>query len=357
MTDAAAAAATTGTLYGDHVHPIKRTINDSGIEMVCDTHRSQLIGCGVDIADVSGFNVLECGGTGRDALGWARLGAKHVTHIDLSASNVGRIKSYCESAGIDNVTAINGNILDYDLPQQSFDIVRSRGVWHHLEYPARGLARYASWCKVGGLVHLNAYRAGTFYYYGVTLLRELADLVPIEVIEKVMSEAGVTPTRAGCLLDDFYVPFMHALTHQRVADDFAKVGLSVIWPENRQWDEVNHDIRYPDMPEKLEHIQYWMRKEQHVDPRPELISSLAYQSAEDERQLAENVPGADMSQSTFAEFSEAARRCTDTELVAHELIKIYLCHHYDISVLPMSALERHKRLSEEFKRATKQVSQ
>ena len=160
MTQVSQSATVTGTLYGDHVHPIKRTINDSGIEMVCDTHRSQLIASGIDIDDVTGFSVLECGGTGRDALGWVRLGAKQVTHIDLSASNVARLNEFCTSAGIDNLTTINGDILHHELPQQGFDVVRSRGVWHHLEKPARGLARYASWCKVGGLVHLNVRTTG-----------------------------------------------------------------------------------------------------------------------------------------------------------------------------------------------------
>jgi len=340
-----------GQLYGDLVHPMKRPIADSGIEMVCDTHRSQLIACGIDLARLPRMSVLECGGTGRDALGWQRLGAGQVTHVDLATENVARMKDYCRQAGIENLQSIHGDILTIDLPAQGFDIVRSRGVWHHLADPAVGLSRYARWCRQGGYIHVNAYRGGTFYYYGVKLFRQLAPLVDVTLIINVMRKAGMSETRIGCLLDDFYVPFMHTASQAVVEGDFATAGLSILWPAVRSWKAVDHDIRYPDMPEKTEHIQYWLRKDRHIEDAAELAQRLRYHQGVDDVALARQLPEAQPSLAAFDAFAATARGAAQTEALALALAQLYLAFHFDISVMPMKAAERHRRLAALFAEA------
>ena len=337
-----------GILYGHHVHPMKRPIADSGIEMVCDTHRSQLIAAGIDVFSLPRMAVLECGGTGRDALGWIRLGAGRVTHIDLSHENVARLKDYCTEAGIENLEAVQGDILEIELPSEQFDIVRSRGVWHHLADPARGLARYAAWCRKGGYVHLNAYRAGTYFYYGVKLFRELADLVTVEQMIEVMREMAVPDTRAGGLLDDFFVPFMHTASAQKVEGDFAKAGLKVIWPALRDWALVDHDIRYPDMPEKVDHIQYWLLKERHYGDVEELAARLAYHVGEQDIALARSLPFVSVSFDAFRKFQEKASEAADKRNLCRLLAEVYFAHLYDISVMHLPGAQRHERLGRLF---------
>lgn len=344
-----------GTLYGRHVHPMKRPIADSGIEMVCDTHRSQLIAAGIDVFSLPRMAVLECGGTGRDALGWIRLGAGQVTHIDLSHENVARLKDYCKGAGIGNLEAMQGDILEIELPLERFDIVRSRGVWHHLADPAKGLLRYAAWCRTGGYVHLNAYRAGTYFYYGVKLFRELAAIVTMEQMIEVMKEMGVSDTRAGCLLDDFFVPFMHTAGAQAVEGDFAKAGLKVIWPPRRDWALVNHEIRYPDMPEKAEHIQYWLLKERHYGDDQDLATQLAYHAGEDDIALARSLPFVAVSLDAFMKFKEKASAATDKRNLCRLLAELYIAHHYDIAVMQLTGAQRHERLALLFQNAANEL--
>lgn len=334
-----------GHLYGTLVHPMKRPIADSGIEMVCDSHRSHLIAMDFNFSRLSGLSVLECGGTGRDALAWQRLGVGQVTHIDLAPDNVARITAYCAQEDIRNLKSMQGDILTIDLPAQGFDIVRSRGVWHHLADPAVGLARYARWCKQAGHVHVNAYRGGTFFYYGTKLFRQLAAHVDVALIVRVMRQMRIPEGRIGFLLDDFYVPFMHTASQSVVEADFAMAGLSILWPSARSWKAVDHDIRYPDMPEKTEHIQYWLRKDEHHDDAAALAARLAYHQGVDDIALARQLAEAQVSLAAFERLAPLAQDAAQTERLAAVLARAYIAFHFDISIMAMSAAERHRRFA------------
>jgi len=200
-----------GDLYGREVHPRRIHLKDEGIEMVATTHRTQLEEFGFDVAKLRELKVLECGGTGRDALAWQRLGAGHVTHIDLSEENPARMRAFCAERGIGNVESFQADILAVDLPAESFDIVRSRGVVHHLGDPALALSRFARWTKPGGMVHFNVYRGGTFYYFGIQLLRQLRDPEAIQPVLGACARQGLSDAEIGILLDDFFVPCLVAL--------------------------------------------------------------------------------------------------------------------------------------------------
>jgi hypothetical protein len=228
------------------------------------------------------------------------------------------------------------------LPAQGFDIVRSRGVWHHLADPALGLARYARWCKLGGHIHINAYRGGVFFYYGNKLFRQLARHVDVALIVRVMREQGTPEGRIGCLLDDFYVPFMHTATQPLVEGDFATADLAILWPAVRTWKEIDHDVRYPDMPEKAEVIQYWLRKDRHHEDADGLASRLRYHQGVDDVALARQVPEAQASLAAFDRLAPVARAMAQTEKLAAVLARLYLRFHFDISVMAMRAGERHR---------------
>lgn len=317
--------------------------------MVCDTHRSQLAAMGIDPRRVRAWRVLECGGTGRDALGWLRLGAAEVTHLDLSPDNVKRLEEFCSAGGINNLTAVCGDILTVNLPAQGFDIVRSRGVWHHLANPTLGLARYARWCRVGGLVHVNAYRAGTYYYYGVKLLRLLAPLVTADQMVAALEVEQVPANRIGGLLDDFFVPFMHTASAAKAERDFARAGLTPLWPARRGWPPIDHEIRYPDLPEKDHHIQYWLRKDVHHADDAALAASLEYIQGEDDIALGRVLAYAAPSWRAFERYREKAAG-VDASRLARSLARLYVLHHYEISLMPMPGAERHRLLAEGFER-------
>jgi SAM-dependent methyltransferase len=316
--------------------------------MVARTRRSELEALGIGAAELREMSVLECGGSGRDALGWSLLGVKSVTHVDLSEENPRNVRRYCAEHGIGNVESRQGDLLEIDLPAEHWDVVRSRGVLHHLRDPALGLARYTYWAKPGGLLHFNAYRGGTFYYYGVKLIREIVREEDLEPVLAALTRLHVPDAEAGILLDDFFVPHMHTASPACVERDLARAGLTRLGPR-RSFAEVDHDLLYPDMPEKVEHLQYWCRVELHPKEWVALARRLEYHAGVDDVALGRAQPGGDVSYAAFEGFRSAAERMTP-ERRAEALIGVYGEHHYRIATVAMRGPERHRRLAEVFRR-------
>jgi Methyltransferase domain len=331
-----------GELYGRFSHPRNRVLTQAGIGMVAETHHGQMSAIGVYASRLPKMRVLECGGTGRDALAWIKLGAEHVTHVDLSNENIERLCGFVKAEGIDNLTAVRADLLMVDLPQQAFDIVRSRGVLHHLGDPGLGLARYAAWTKVGGLLHFNAYRSGTFYYYGIQQLRRIVGRADVRPVVDALDRLKIASDRAGILLDDLFVPHQHTASVWRLTHDLNALELEVVWPR-RTWTEIDHDLRYPDLPEKDEHVQFWLKKQRHVDP-DEVIERLCYRRGGDEVEVARGLPEAAVSLKAFERFGRMAEAAS-AESRAEAIVRTYLAHHFKISTVAMGSAERHRMLA------------
>jgi len=347
----------TGTLYGKYIHPLYRKVTTEGISLVAETHRTQLREMNIAVEQLAAMNILECGGTGRDALAWVHLGAKAVTHIDLSTENVLRLRTYAAEHKLTNLNVIHGDLLVVDVPTNHFDIVRSRGVLHRLAIPALGLARYASWAKVGGLLHFNAYRAGTYYYYGVALLRDLITSKDFELVEQALTHLKVADNRSGILLDDLFMPLQTA-TPSIMHGDLEKLGLRILWPNRPPLKDVDHaghwpppavcDVLHPDLPLKDELLHFWVRKEEaYQEPAESLAEKLSYQEGTDEIAVAKKLACAAQSLAAFERFSERAKTM-DPQKRIEAIIDIYLTHTFEISIKEMSAEERHARLAQAF---------
>jgi len=289
------------------------------------------------------MDILECGGTGRDALAWSSLGARSVTHIDLAADNVRRLRTYCKANDITNVKVLHEDILAIDLPSQSFDIVRSRGVVHHLASPALGLARYSNWLKTGGLLHFNVYRGGTFYYYCVKQLRKATRQGDLPFVIAANREQGLANDLAGAVLDDLFVPYMHTASPSTVLNDLSVLELERLWPD-KVWAELDHEIRYPDLPEKDEHIQFWLRKTRHFKDAEELAGKMKYHEGVDDIALATSVPEASPSLEAFDRFHPWAAG-VPAQLRASALVRLHEAHYTRISTVHMTASDRHQQLT------------
>jgi hypothetical protein len=246
---------------------------------------------------------------------------------------------------IRNLDILFGDILTVDLPQEEFDIVRSRGVVHHLGVPALGLARYASWTKTGGYVHFNCYRAGTFYYYGVQQLRSAVSPEDLDTVLNHAESKGCDGRQIGILMDDLFVPTLHTVTHQTLAHDMEKLSLRVLWPM-REWAGLDHDILYPDLPQKDEHLQYWTQKMRSLDARPEeTAEDLKYRSGVDDVAFAGRLEFAEPSLSAFERYLPAVRSAP-VRARASSVVDLYMLHHFQLSIQPMTGPRRHRLLAE-----------
>ena len=102
------------------------------------------------------------------------------------------------------------------------------------------------------------------------------------------------------------------------------------------------------MPEKTEHIEFWVRKTQLLFDTPEAVTpTLGYQEGIDDIALAGNVASSAQSLEAFKQFREFAKQI-DPQRRLEALVDIYLTHHFDISIKVMPGQERHEHLANAF---------
>jgi SAM-dependent methyltransferase len=93
---------------------------------ILETNASTLNSTQIDeLGDITGKSVihLQCN-TGADSISLARLGAKHVTGVDLVPENVEHARRMAADLDADNITFVESNVLEVkDNIQKKYDIV------------------------------------------------------------------------------------------------------------------------------------------------------------------------------------------------------------------------------------------
>ena len=106
-----------------------------------------------------GAKVLIAGsGTGWHPISFAqRIPSARVTAIDLSLSSLAYAKRMARELGVDRIDFRHGDLLDVDKIGETFDVVESVGVIHHMKDPESGLAALLRVLKPGGYLKLGLY--------------------------------------------------------------------------------------------------------------------------------------------------------------------------------------------------------
>jgi SAM-dependent methyltransferase len=110
------------------------------------------------------FDVLIAGcGTGQQALQSAvAYGPQaHLTAMDLSAASLGYASNMAVQHAIDNVSFVQGDILDCGLLDRAFDIIECVGVLHHMADWRAGCTALQQKLKPGGLMYIGLYSAAS----------------------------------------------------------------------------------------------------------------------------------------------------------------------------------------------------
>ncbi len=109
--------------------------------------------------DMKTGHILVAGcGTGREALELAlSLPDSKIVAIDLSLSSLSYAIRKAKKFGITNVAFKQGDILELEPLESTFDLITSSGVLHHMHDPLKGWSILTDKLKPGGYMHIALY--------------------------------------------------------------------------------------------------------------------------------------------------------------------------------------------------------
>jgi SAM-dependent methyltransferase len=130
-----------------------------------------------DIPEIVGFerwggrDVLEAGcGIGTDAVQFVRSGARY-TGIDFSPTALDLAGRRPE---LRDARLVQGSVVELPFPDDSFDLVYSNGVIHHLPQTSQAIAEFHRVLRPGGTAIVMVYhRASLNFYVSIMVVRRL----------------------------------------------------------------------------------------------------------------------------------------------------------------------------------------
>ena len=275
----------TGELYGKYSHPFGIIYDQKNINIRKNTlSKLPFFKKSIEFKK-NQLKVLELGGTGQDAVAWAQLGFD-VTFIDLSKENIKKTKNFINGKNL-KLKCINQNFLKYNF-KDKFDIIRSRGVIHHISHPEKVLVKINKLLKYNGYFHFNLYRSGTFYYWFIENLRIffrkinfkkfLNILLTIKLTSSENKKIGNHSIKSvskfyNIIIDNLYVPTLMPANYFEIKKFLIKNNFKII-KENKIKKRLDHNIIYPDFPSKKEHIVFDCLKKKDSSNK----NSIKYQS-------------------------------------------------------------------------------
>lgn len=97
-------------------------------------------------------------GTGQNSIGTASIFSNsNVLAIDLSLKSLSYAKRKSKELKVSNIKYMQADILDLELMNQTFDIIESSGVLHHMKNPLAGWKVLANCLKPSGLMRVALY--------------------------------------------------------------------------------------------------------------------------------------------------------------------------------------------------------
>ncbi len=183
---------------------------------------------GFDIEYVKGKKVLDIGcGSGRFTIALAKLGAGHVTGVDLGDDGLEVARELASLAKLENITFDKHSVLDLPYEDESFDFVYCKGVLHHTGNLNKGLKEYHRVLKKGGKAFLYLYGSGGLFWTSRRKMRQVMQLIPIDYSIRVLELIGMSSSRT-IFVDNWYVPIEEHVESEPLQAYLTKLGYSKI---------------------------------------------------------------------------------------------------------------------------------
>ena len=215
----------TGTLFGDLWAPYDEKLFDDSVELF----RQRLARVGWDEAWFRGKRCLDAGcGGGRNSIAMAKLGAAHVSGIDLGANGIQDATKRAASRGLANTDFRQASILDIPFDNETFDLVWCAGVLMVTADPDRALDELTRVVKPGGKLYLLVYATEGMRWPLIEALRPLAAELGQPRVEAAMQAAQSPANKRRTFLDDLFCPVLDFYSWQRMRSMLEKRGFASI---------------------------------------------------------------------------------------------------------------------------------
>jgi ubiquinone/menaquinone biosynthesis C-methylase UbiE len=191
----------TGQSFGDLWEPYDQMLFDRSVELF--DRRLDL--AGIPRERFTGARCLDAGcGGGRNSIAMARLGASHVTGIDLGVQG---LQDAGRRAGdLTNLDFQHASVLDIPFPDDTFDVVWCAGVLQHTADEDRALDELTRVLNPGGHLYLLVYATGGLRWPLIEWLRPFAAQISRPVIERAIHAGGLAADKRRTFLDDLFTP-------------------------------------------------------------------------------------------------------------------------------------------------------
>lgn len=154
--------------------------------------------------------IAGCGTGSHAIMSASRFAKSRVLAIDLSMRSLSYARRQAGLLGVDNVDFVHADILCLDRLEQTFDIVESVGVLHHMRDPEAGMRMLVSKLKPGGLMNIGLYSSIARRHViqvrdFVSARRCGSDAESIRAFRQTLfAFEKENPLRRVCELQDFY---------------------------------------------------------------------------------------------------------------------------------------------------------
>jgi ubiquinone/menaquinone biosynthesis C-methylase UbiE len=173
-----------------------------------------------------------CGG-GRGSIFMAQSGAREVTGVDLSPTNVASSRKRAAQKGFTNLHFEQQSLMDLPFEDESFDIVWCNGVLHHIADPDAGLREITRVLKKDGWMWLYLYGSGGIYWYTVDWIRETLHGVDVRDCIWHLRLMEMPVRRIAEWIDDWFVPYLRRYTREDATRRLDELGLDHTAPLDR----------------------------------------------------------------------------------------------------------------------------
>ncbi len=165
-------------------------------------------------------------GTAQLAAFLALAGPRRTVYgVDGCKASLGCAEEFRARTGTDNLQLVRADLFDLPVPEESFQVVISRGVVHHTPDPDLATANVAKRVAPGGILVLGFYETMGRAFHCAR--RRLGALVgrPIRVLDPILRRRDVDAEKKRIWIDDqYYHPLEHILPLPHVLDVLEGLG-------------------------------------------------------------------------------------------------------------------------------------